>query len=103
MSHANAALTPRARLRLAKLIVEEHWSATVAAKMFMTSPPTARKWAAWFRSEGAAGMIDRSSRPRSMPTKTPPELVKRIVKARWRRRLGPASPSVDTSIPIPGR
>jgi transposase InsO family protein len=24
-----------------------------------------------------------------MPAKTPPELVKRIVKARWRRRLGP--------------
>lgn len=89
MSHANAALTPRARLRLAKLIVEEHWPVTVAAKMFMTSPPTARKWVARFRAEGPAGMTDRSSRPRSMPTKTPPAVVKRIVKARWRRRLGP--------------
>lgn len=90
MSHANAALTPRARLRLAKLIVEEHWPVAVAARMFMTSPPTARKWATRFRAEGAAGMADRSSRPRSMPTKTPPAMVKRIVKARWRRRLGPA-------------
>ncbi|CAH0158383.1 hypothetical protein SRABI121_01430 [Microbacterium sp. Bi121] len=99
MSHANAALTPRARLRLAKLIVEEHWSATVAAKMFMTSPLTARKWAARFRAEGAAGMIDRSSRPRSMPTKTPPELVKRIVKARWRRRLGPAQIAGELGLP----
>jgi transposase InsO family protein len=90
VSHANAALTPRARLRLAKLIVEEHWPVAVAAKMFMTSPPTARKWAARFQAEGAAGMTDRSSRPRSMPTKTPPAVVKRIVKARWRRRLGPA-------------
>ena len=52
MSHANAALTPRARLRLAKLIVEDHWPVAVAAKMFMTSPPTARKWVARFRSEG---------------------------------------------------
>ncbi|HAV0114744.1 TPA: IS481 family transposase, partial [Enterococcus faecium] len=33
MSHANAALTPRARLRLAKLIVEEHWPVATAAKM----------------------------------------------------------------------
>lgn len=99
MSHANAALTPRARLRLAKLIVEEHWSATVAAKMFMTSPPTARKWGARFRVEGAAGMLDRSSRPRSMPTKTPPELVKRIVKARWRRRLGPAQIAAELGLP----
>lgn len=89
MSHANAALTPRARLRLAKLIVEDDWPVAVAAKMFMTSPPTARKWAARFRTEGSAGMFDRSSRPHSMPTKTPPAVVKRIVKARWRRRLGP--------------
>lgn len=89
MSHANAAPTPRARLRLAKLIVEEQWPVAVAAKMFMNSPPTARKWAARFRAEGPAGMVDRSSRPRSMPSKTPPTMVKRIVKARWRRRLGP--------------
>ena len=89
MSHANAALTPRARLRLAKLIVEERWPVAVAAKMFMISPPTARKWVARFRAEGPAGMIDRSSRPHSMPAKTPPAVVKRIVKVRWRRRLGP--------------
>jgi len=89
VSHANAALIPRARLRLAKPIVEEHWPVVVAAKMFMTSPPTARKWVARFRAEGPEGMIDRSNRPRSMPTKTPPAVVKRIVKARWRRRLGP--------------
>ena len=99
MSHANAALTPRARLRLAKLIVEERWPVAVAAKMFMTSPPTARKWAARFRSEGPAGMVDRSSRPRSMPTKTPPATVKRIVKIRWRRRLGPVQIGGELGIP----
>ncbi|MDF2585500.1 MAG: hypothetical protein K0R33_4143 [Mycobacterium sp.] len=89
MSHANAALTPRARLRLARLIVDEGWPLQVAAKMFMVSTVTARKWAARFRSEGPAGMSDRSSRPRSMPAKTPSPVVKKIVKARWRRRLGP--------------
>lgn len=82
MSHANAALTPRARLRLARLIVEDHWPPQVAAKMFMVSPVTARKWAARLRLEGPAGMADRSSRPRSMPTKTPLPQVKKIVKAR---------------------
>lgn len=99
MSHANAALTPRARLRLAKLIVEENWPVVVAAKMFMTSPPTARKWAARFRVEGPAGMADRSSRPRSMPTKTPLTVVKQIVKARWRRRLGPVQIGGELGIP----
>jgi len=99
VSHANAALTPHARLRLAKLIVEESWPVAAAAKMFMTSPPTARKWAARFRSEGPAGMVDRSSRPRSMPTKTPPATVKRIVKIRWRRRLGPVQIGGELGIP----
>ena len=44
MSHANAALTPRARLRLARLIVEDHWPVTVAAEMFLVSPVTASAW-----------------------------------------------------------
>jgi len=90
VSHANAVLTPRTRLRLARLIVEDGWPPSVAAKMFLVSTVTARKWAARFRAEGPAGMADRSSRPRSMPGKTPLPVVKRIVKARWRRRLGPA-------------
>jgi len=89
VSHANAALTPRARLRLARLIVDDGWPPSVAAKLFMVSTVTARKWAARFRAEGVSGMQDRSSRPRSMPTKTALPVVKRIVKARWRRRLGP--------------
>lgn len=42
MTHPNALLTPRARLRLARLIVEDGYPATIAAKMFMVSPITAR-------------------------------------------------------------
>jgi transposase InsO family protein len=89
MSHANAALTPRARLRLARLVVERGWTYAAAAKMFMVAPRTAQKWADRFRAEGAAGMVDRSSRPHSSPTKTTPELMRRIVDLRWRKRLGP--------------
>jgi transposase InsO family protein/transposase len=99
VSHANAALTPRARLRLARLVVEDRWPVAVAAKMFMVSPVTVRKWVARFRAEGAAGMADRPSRPRSMPTKTPTVVVKRIVKLRWRRRLGPAQIAGELGLP----
>lgn len=99
MSHANAALTPRARLRLARLIVEDGWPPSVAAKMFMVSPATARKWANRLRLEGPAGMADRSSCPRSMPLKTPLPQVKRIVKARWRRRLGPVQIAGELGLP----
>ena len=99
MSHANAALTPKARLRLAKLIVEDGWPPSVAAKMFMVSVPTARKWAARFRAEGPAGMHDRSSRPRSCPHKTPNRVVRQIVGLRWRRRLGPVQIGGQLGIP----
>ena len=35
VSHANAKLTPITRLRLARLIVDQGWTHTAAAKMFM--------------------------------------------------------------------
>lgn len=90
MSHANAVLTARTRLRLARLIIDSGYSVAAAAKMFMVSPVTARKWAARYRSEGEAGMQDRSSRPHRIPHKTPEPVKKRIVTLRWRLRLGPA-------------
>jgi hypothetical protein len=45
VSHANAALTPRARLKMARLIIDQGWTQTTAATMFMCSPRTAGKWA----------------------------------------------------------
>jgi transposase InsO family protein len=99
VSHANAALTPRARLRLALLIVEDGWKPSVAAKMFMVSVPTARKWAARFRAEGIAGMQDRSSRPRSCPHRTPEPVLRQIVALRWRHRLGPVQIGGRLGIP----
>ena len=89
VSHANAALTPRARLRLAELIVESGWTYAAAAKMFMVAPRTAKKWADRYRVEGALGMVDRSSRPHTSPTRTAPSKVRQIVRLRWRDRLGP--------------
>ena len=99
MSHANAALTPRARLRLARLVVDEGWTRAEAAKMFMVSPRTAAKWADRYQAEGAAGMADRSSRPRTSPTKTAPSTVKRIVRLRWRKRLGPVQIAGQLGVP----
>ncbi len=74
---------------MARLIVEHGWTHADAAKMFMVAPRTARKWAERYRTEGAAGMTDRSSRPHHSPTRTPAQLVRAIVRLRWRHRLGP--------------
>jgi len=37
VSHANAALTPRHRLRLAQLIVDDGWTVAQAARQFNVS------------------------------------------------------------------
>jgi transposase InsO family protein len=89
VSHANAALTPRQRLRLATQIVDEGWTVAAAADYFRVSWPTAAKWAQRYLELGEAGMFDRSSRPHAHPNKTPQQLVKKIVHLRIRKRLGP--------------
>ena len=89
MSHANAALTPRQRLRLARQIVDDGWSVSAAADYFRVSYPTAAKWARRYFELGPDGMSDRSSRPHAHPNKTPQRLVKKIVHLRIKKRLGP--------------
>ena len=87
MSHANAALTPRARLRVAQLVVDQGESIPEVAARFQCSYTKAKRCAGRY----AAGewMQDRSSRPHTMPAKTPPAVTKRIVALRLRKRLGP--------------
>src|SRR5829696_8615752 len=88
-THANAALAPRARLKLAKLIVEKDWPPARAAERFDVSWKTAKKWAERYEAEGPAGMLDRSSRPHHQPNRTPTPVVRKIVHLRWKQRLGP--------------
>lgn len=89
MSHGNAALTPRQRLRLARKVVDEGWSVAAAADYFRVSYPTAAKWSKRFVELGPEGMTDRSSRPHWHPNRTPQPVVKKIVHLRIKKRLGP--------------
>lgn len=99
MSHANAALTPRARLKVARLIVDQGWPVARAAERYDVSWPTAKRWADRYRQAGEAGMIDRSSRPRSQPNRTSARLMRQIVHLRWKQRLGPVAISDRTGVP----
>jgi len=63
--------------------------AHVAAEMGI-SRPTAYKWWRRWQAEGAEGLVDRSSRPRSCPHQTPPEVEAQIVELRTALKLGPA-------------
>ena len=89
MLHRNAALTPRARLRLARLIVDQQWSIAAAARRFEVSWRTAKRWADRYAHIGAEAMQDRSSRPHHSPARTPQPTVRKIVHLRWKQRLGP--------------
>jgi len=91
VSHANAALTPKARLKLARLVVDDGWPVARAAERFQVSWPTAKRWADRYRELGAAGMADRSSRPHRQPNKTAQPTVRKIVHLRWKHKLGPVA------------
>ena len=88
MAHANAALTPHGRLKLARLIVESGWSIAAAAARLQVSWPTAKRWRDRYLELGEAGMLDRSSRPHRMPRLTPQPVVRKVVHLRWKQRLG---------------
>jgi transposase InsO family protein len=88
--HANASLSPSGRLRLARCVVDQGWSLRRAAERFQVSPTTAQRWAGRYRELGAAGMVDRSSRPARSPGRTPSRVERRIIKVRVTRRWGPA-------------
>lgn len=90
MSHGNALLTPKGRLRLARCVVEDGWSLRRAAERFQVSVTTAARWAARYREQGEHGMGDRSSRPVSSPRRTSVRRERRIIAIRVNRRWGPA-------------
>ncbi|MFI9451549.1 IS481 family transposase [Amycolatopsis sp. NPDC052450] len=90
MTHANAPLTPAGRLRLARCVVDDEWPLRRAAERFQVAVSTAKRWAGRYRTGGEAAMVDRSSRPRRSPSRTPARTERRIIKVRVLRRWGPA-------------
>ena len=86
--HGNAALTPNQRLRLAWRVVEAGWSLGEAAEAAEVSERTARKWVDRYRVEGEAGLVDRSSSPRSQPRATPDDRIEAIAALRRVRLTG---------------
>ncbi len=91
MPHRNAPLTELGRLRLARCVVEQGWPIARAAERFQVSRPTATRWARRYTESGAAGMVDRSSRPHHSPRRTPLPVVRTVVHLRWKQHLGPVA------------
>ena len=62
-SHKHARLTPKGRALLVCRVLNEGWTVATASAAAGVSKRTGFKWLARFRCEGAAGLVDRSSRP----------------------------------------
>ena len=96
--HRNAPLTPEGRFRLC-LLIEDGWTVASAAESFRISRQTAHKWWRRYQESGRSGLVDRSSRPRRCPTKTPSTVERRLVELRRRHQLGAARLAPRAGVP----
>jgi len=88
VSHANARLNVRGRRLLVDRVRRQGWAVSHAAKAMGISRQCAHRWVARFDVEGEAGLVDRSSRPRSSPHRTSPSMEAAILAARVEHRRG---------------
>ena len=82
--HANARTCPNSRQLLVDR-VREGWSVMEAAEAAGITDRTARRWLKRWREEGPAGLVDRSSAPKRIPHKTPPDRASAICQLRQLR------------------
>lgn len=100
MAHRRARLTPFGRLLIIQRVAELGWTVAESAKAAGVSRATAHKWVRRYRSEGEAGLQDRSSRPRHCPGALPPRTVKAVPTSEPRSSVAPIT--WPRSFPCPG-
>jgi transposase InsO family protein len=81
-THKNARLTYLRRLEMVQDITERGVSASDAAARQGVSAVTARKWLGRYLADGAAGLLDKSSRPEKSPRAIEPHVALAIVELR---------------------
>ena len=84
--HQNARTTPHSRAGLVRRVNAGELAKTVAAGVGVCDK-TVRKWAGRFSREGAAGLVDRSSRPHRLRCPTAPEVAEQVIALRRQRLL----------------
>ena len=98
MPHGNARTTVHGRM----LIVARHqagWRQAHIAAAMGISRTCVRTWITRYATEGEAGLVDRSSRPHTSPTRTPAAVADRIIEVRARERRGPAWIGAELGVP----
>jgi len=90
MAHVNARLNHRGRLLLIERVLDQGWPVAHAAKAMGISRQCAYRWVRRWRTEGEAGLHDRSSRPQSSPRRTASVVEQALLADRAAHRRGPA-------------
>jgi transposase InsO family protein len=85
--HKNARLTPHGRERIVRQ-VESGQTLKAVGEAAGVCPRTVRKWVFRYRSEGLAGLRDRSSRPHRLHRPTPQAVVAEVARLRRQRYTG---------------
>ena len=85
--HRNARLAPAGRMILVQRVLQGRPISHVAKELGI-SRQCAHRWMGRFRSQGVAGLIDRSSKPRRSPTATPTAVVSELLAVRQAERIG---------------
>jgi transposase InsO family protein len=98
VAHANARTTVYARKLIVARVLAGHRPGEVA-KQLGISRQTVRKWWSRWRTEGEAGLADRSSRPHRMPRQTSPETTSQILTARVEHHAGPVRLAAIVGVP----
>ena len=98
MSHANARLTVHGRRLAAERVLAGQRPADVAAQLGC-SRTTIYKWVRRWRTQGPAGLCDRSSRPHRCPGATPTPLAQQVLALRTGRRLNREAIACATGVP----
>ncbi len=83
--HKNARLTPLRREEMARAVVDGRLSKAHAARTYGVTAKVVARWVGRFLADGAAGMADRSSRPKTSPRRTPAAVADAIAALRRQR------------------
>jgi transposase InsO family protein len=75
------------RLRWVLPVVNQEIKLVDAAKVFPGGQRTLERWVAGFRQSGEAGLLPKSTRPKSQPKETPIRIKERIIELRKETKL----------------
>ena len=98
LSHANARLNEYGRNLAVQRCLAGQKVRDVASQ-FGVSRTTIYKWLARFDAEGPQGLVDRSSRPKTTPRRTPLRVELQILLARLEHHAGPVQLAAELGLP----